>query len=72
MNSKITAFLEKFCVKESNNLIDPENFEAKRFSIMGSTPAISQKWTFLLIPYQMHKTNLITQLILEIILTHCL
>ena len=46
MNSKITAFLEKFRVKESNNLIDPENFEAKGFSIMGSTPAISQKWTF--------------------------
>ena len=33
MNSKDKAFLEKFCVKESSNLIGLENFGATGFSI---------------------------------------
>ena len=33
MNSKDKAFLEKFCVKESSNLIGLENLETAGFSI---------------------------------------
>ena len=33
MNSKDKAFLEKFCVKESSNLIGRENFETSGFFI---------------------------------------
>ena len=35
MNSKDKAFLKKFCVKESSNLISPENFRATGLSMMG-------------------------------------
>ena len=35
MNSEDKTFLERFCVTESSNLIDLENFAVTGFTIMG-------------------------------------
>ena len=48
MNSKGKAFLEKFRVRESSNMIGLKTFGARGFSIMAGwpdTPTISQKMT---------------------------
>ena len=42
MNSKDKVFLKKFCVKESNNIIDQEKFSVKEFPIKFS---INEKMT---------------------------
>ena len=46
MNSEDKAFLEKLCVKESNNLTGLEHFGTAEFSIClgwGSTPLLVKK-----------------------------
>ena len=45
MNSNEKAFLERFCVKQSSNLIDLEDVGAAGFSIEIATPPITRKGT---------------------------
>ena len=45
MNSEDKTFLERFCVTESSNLIDLENFAVTGFTIMGRLGWYDQKMT---------------------------